>query len=370
MKIKILILALLVVSIFGAPTSADTSINDSGKLIYEFTKALHDKDVSKLNSLIEPSVKIPEIRENTPINSLQTLPSPRKNTFAMIGNFREDCLDGREGGCLERIAFIWEVSIKDNKISKIKVISDVANPHMNELILTKKYKEKFNKELLVPVHFPFKMTHVSGKISGEKIALHYKNIELPAVLEIQAEPNNGNLILPKKRGFKPVSLKKNCENYIGKTLEGYELIFISDMMQYNVKLDSASSKYKPSKSELIKVANSMLFMKEPWAKYPDNSDINFKDADDFYRSLDKNEYIEFENAKLNIREKTSFENVNKVLARADQYGARRVGGDGFHPNRQVYVFVTVSQDGQKNTMVVYDAETGEKNSESRNWEKS
>jgi hypothetical protein len=89
----------------------------------------------------------------------------------------------------------------------------------------------------------------------------------------------------------------------------------------------------------------------------------------FCRSLDKNEYVEFENAKLNIREKTSFGNINKVLARADQYGAGRVGGVGYHPKRQVYVFVTVSQNGKKNMMVVFDAETGRKISESRNWEK-
>jgi hypothetical protein len=85
----------------------------------------------------------------------------------MIGRFEEKCLDVRFDRCPQRIAFIWEITVNNNKISKIKVISDVSNPHMNELIFTKQYKDKFNKEILVPAYFPFRMTHVSGEIIGE-----------------------------------------------------------------------------------------------------------------------------------------------------------------------------------------------------------
>jgi hypothetical protein len=103
---------------------------------------------------------------------------------------------------------------------------------------------------------------------------------------------------------------------------------------------------------------------EPWSKYPDNSSASFKDADSFYKSLDKKQYAEFEKAKLNIREKTYFKNINGVLSRADQYGKSRVGGVGVHPKRQVYVFVTVSPDGKLWT-AVFDAETGRKTNEGR-----
>jgi hypothetical protein len=85
-----------------------------------FSRALYERDETKLRTLIEPSVKIPEIRENTPIGGLATLPSPHKNKVVMIGRFRDECLDERPGGCAERISFIWEVSIKNNKISKIR----------------------------------------------------------------------------------------------------------------------------------------------------------------------------------------------------------------------------------------------------------
>jgi hypothetical protein len=96
---------------------------------------------------------------------------------------------------------------------------------------------------------------------------------------------------------------------------------------------------------------------EIWGKYPDNSAKNFQDVDSFYDSLDKKSYKEFKNAKLNIREKTYFKDINKVYAKADKFGKSRVTGEGTHPKRQVYVFATVSEDGNKILTSVFDAET-------------
>ncbi|MGE8082023.1 hypothetical protein [Peribacillus loiseleuriae] len=97
--------------------------------------------------------------------------------------------------------------------------------------------------------------------------------------------------------------------------------------------------------------------KETWSKYPDNSGMKFEDVDSFYDSLDKNQYIEFESAKLSIREKVNFKDINKVLSKAEKYGKTRSSGNGYHPKRQVYVFITVSQDGQKMRTAVFDVET-------------
>ncbi|WP_043933822.1 hypothetical protein [Bacillus sp. EB01] len=94
---------------------------------------------------------------------------------------------------------------------------------------------------------------------------------------------------------------------------------------------------------------------ELWTKYPDNSAMSFQNADAFYDSVDKEQYIEFKNAKLNIREKTYFQDINSVLSKADKYGTSRTGGEGYHPKRQVYVFVTVSEDGKKHFTAVFDA---------------
>jgi hypothetical protein len=107
---------------------------------------------------------------------------------------------------------------------------------------------------------------------------------------------------------------------------------------------------------------------KPWSKYPDNSAMDFKDVDSFYNSLDKKQYVEFENAKLNIREKTYFKDINKVLSKADKYGESRTRGDGYHPKRQVYVFVTVNEDDKMLTSV-FDAETQRPISSSSNFER-
>ncbi|MCM3180201.1 hypothetical protein [Cytobacillus horneckiae] len=94
-----------------------------------------------------------------------------------------------------------------------------------------------------------------------------------------------------------------------------------------------------------------------WEKYPDNSDKVFPDADTLYKSLDRNFYSEYENAKMNIREKVFYKDINKVYSRADRYGKNRESGDGFHPKRQVYVFLTVSEDGKYVKTLTVDAET-------------
>jgi hypothetical protein len=276
MKIKKSILIFLVVLTLGAQSTTYTkAMNEEMRWFHQLSRALYERDAKKLNALVEPGVKIPEVRENSPIMGLSTLPSTHKDTVIVIGNFR-DCMGNRLDECLERIAFIWEVSVNNNKISKIKVISDVANPHMNELIVTKEYKEKFNKEILVPMHFPFKMTHVNGKVNGENIFLQYQNKEIAGVLKIQAEPTAGEIILPKNNMYKPVQLKKGNHGFIGETQKGYELIFVSDNMQYSVKLLGDHKRYKPSKKELIKVVNWMLFTKQPRGRY--NEDNTYKDS--------------------------------------------------------------------------------------------
>jgi hypothetical protein len=255
LKIKILILGLLVYTFVTAKSIKAESLNKE-EFFHHFARALYYKDESKLHSLMEPSVKIPEIRENTPISGLETLPSPRKNTYVMIGSFRDDSLDCK-GGCL-RMAFIWEVSMKGDKISNIKVISDLANPHMNELILTKEYKEKFNNQIYGPGYFPFKITHVSGKIAGKKISLYYKNVKISSVVKIEAEPTNGEIILLKRNTYKMVALQKGHKGFIGELPVGYECIFLIDKIQYTVTLLGDCTHYKPSKNDLIQVTNSMF----------------------------------------------------------------------------------------------------------------
>ncbi|RUU72320.1 hypothetical protein EOC06_38170 [Mesorhizobium sp. M7A.F.Ca.MR.362.00.0.0] len=84
----------------------------------------------------------------------------------------------------------------------------------------------------------------------------------------------------------------------------------------------------------------------------------FADADSFYNSIDQKQYHEYKNAKMNIREKVSFKDINKVLSKADKFiGENRVSGNGYDPNRQVYVYLTVSENGKDIKNIVVDAET-------------
>lgn len=92
-------------------------------------------------------------------------------------------------------------------------------------------------------------------------------------------------------------------------------------------------------------------------KYPDNSSKKFVDVNTFYKSLDKSEYTEYKNAKMNIREKVYFKDINKTFSKADHFiGKTRVGGNGFNPKRQMYVFLSVSEDGKEVKHIVVDAE--------------
>lgn len=95
----------------------------------------------------------------------------------------------------------------------------------------------------------------------------------------------------------------------------------------------------------------------PWSKYPDNSTKEFEDVNAFYDTLDKKLYVEIENAKMNIRAKVYFKDINTILSKADEYGISRHGGQGYHPKRQVYVYITVSEDGKKMQRAIYDVET-------------
>lgn len=71
-------------------------------------------------------------------------------------------------------------------------------------------------------------------------------------------PNNSIQISPKEKGYTPIALRNSKNGLIGKTPTGYELIFLYDKMQYNVKLYCVNDHYKPSKKELVEVVDSMF----------------------------------------------------------------------------------------------------------------
>ncbi|MED1471236.1 hypothetical protein [Bacillus salipaludis] len=226
------------------------SSNVTQTVLQDFVIAIMKKDERLARKLINPSVKIPEIRENTPIQRIETLPSPHKNARILLARFEREYFDNQS--FTERIAFIWEVYVENNKISRIKVLSDLSNPFMNEPI--KEYQEKYNKQLLVPTYFPFKVTHVQGNVVYNEAIWFYR--DKTGKLSIQATPHLGKLSVLKD--YRALILKNGQEAFIKEILAGYQVIFLYEDIQYTVKLESQKKHYQPTEKELIDVVESMF----------------------------------------------------------------------------------------------------------------
>jgi hypothetical protein len=206
----ICVIILFVLSVFinkPVHTSAERQITNPD-VVRKFMIAIMANDFSKEKSFVKPFIKVPEIRENTPISGYQSLPSPKKNKKVIIAHFNKEPI-GNEG-FNERIAFIWELSLIKEKIAAIDVVYDGSNPFMNEPI--KAFHKQFNKEPLVPSFFPFAVTHVEGGVSKWDAEWSYNNNKNQDKLIISAHPytsSNGllsDLKSPNKKGFKPFIL--------------------------------------------------------------------------------------------------------------------------------------------------------------------
>jgi hypothetical protein len=229
-------------------------MDNKQEIIHKFVLALLKKDERMLKTLVNPTVEIPEFRENTPFERIQGLPTDDKNSMVLLAHFKKE----EETG-IQRIAFIWEVTVQGDRISNIRVVSDAANPFMNEQVIFKEYREKFHKDILVPSHFPFTVTHVNGKITGNEVKLNYINLEIKGILQIRAVPHNENEIEIKDSGYAPVTLNNGIKGVLGKTPTGFELIFHHDAMQYNIKIHEVDGgSYKATKNDLIQVVDSIM----------------------------------------------------------------------------------------------------------------
>lgn len=99
-------------------------------------------------------------------------------------------------------------------------------------------------------------------------------------------------------------------------------------------------------------------------QYPNNEKKEFIDAVSYLETeLPENEYTEFKNATLNVREKILFKDLkDTVESKMKKYSNVNIYSQNYpnvEPNRQIYFFTTVL-DSQKQIDVKYilvDAET-------------
>ncbi|MED1866014.1 hypothetical protein P4V41_21415 [Fictibacillus nanhaiensis] len=219
--------------------------------IGEFMMAIVKKDEQTANSMVEHTTKIPEIRENTPLQGQQVLPSPQKNKKVIISYFERDFEETADTD--RRIAFIWELTVSKDKITSINVVYDGSNPFMNEPV--KDFRKKFNKEILVPSYFPFDVTHVQGSVNQNDASWYYANNKSNGRLEFKVTSYSDTKLENTNRTNTSFTLKNGKKVFLENITNGYQLTLLHEDLKYIVSLKGEKS-YKPSEQDLIEVGNS------------------------------------------------------------------------------------------------------------------
>ncbi|NIK66622.1 MULTISPECIES: hypothetical protein [unclassified Paenibacillus] len=175
----------------------------------------HKYDLAQ--SYLANGARMPEIREDSPILQVEGLPSTKIGHRILIGYFRDEAFNS------SRMAFIWDLTIKQDRIIRLDALYDGANPLVNENKVVRDYRNRFDRHVMVPGQFPFEVHKVRGEIKGQRIALQYVDDANDRFLLIQAEPVQPGM--PIMDGPKPLKAKGSLESR-----------FQKDGMQYMVTL--------------------------------------------------------------------------------------------------------------------------------------
>jgi hypothetical protein len=223
--------------------------------VFEFAKTLcwrNDRD--RALAYVMDGVQIPEIREKTRIGHLQVVPSTKKGVRILLAHFEDETLKG------DRLAFIWEVAVKNDRITRIQVLYDGANPLTDEARLIREYQLKYKRDVLVPTEFPFEITHFDGYIEPEgSIVLVYRNAEMNGFFRVIASPIAVELDRYKGKHDVNCQLKDGTKALYRPKFElGYELRFQKDGLQYTLAIGNKKSLTKKFKADdLLKAANGL-----------------------------------------------------------------------------------------------------------------
>ncbi|WP_201006115.1 hypothetical protein [Paenibacillus glycanilyticus] len=185
--------------------------------VHQMINALLRHKYDLAQSYLANGVKMPEIREDSPIIQVEGLPARKKDHRILIGYFRDEAFKSK------RIAFIWELTIKQDRIIRLDALYDGANPLVNENKAVREYRNQFDRHVMVPGQFPFEVHKVQGEIIGRRIALQYEDDANDRFLLIQAEPVRPGM--PILDWPKPMKAKGSYESRLQK-----------DGMQYMVTL--------------------------------------------------------------------------------------------------------------------------------------
>ncbi|WP_077215205.1 hypothetical protein [Bacillus dakarensis] len=244
------VLVILIGLLFTTQSVLATS--SSNEVVNNFILALVKNNDKLAKSYVSSNVKIPEIRENTPIRGFMKLSSPKENVKVSITYFD----DGENEP--ERIAFIWEITSNKEKITNIRVVYDGSNPLMNESKVVNEYEAKFQNKILVPSEFPFDITHVNGYVYKDELMLRYRNENINGLLQISVVPNDVSLEGFGGRYDKFYTLKNGAKAlYQPNFGPAQQLIFQHKNLKYSIGISRRTEK-KITVDDLLKIANSML----------------------------------------------------------------------------------------------------------------
>ncbi|QGQ99421.1 hypothetical protein EHS13_33450 [Paenibacillus psychroresistens] len=206
--------------------------------------------------LFDKSMKIPELIENTPIDGINVLTTPQKNDTQIeivVAYFK-----GEHGG--ERIAFIWELIVKDEKISHIKVIHDGTKPLLEEAKLVKEYQLKFHRRVMVPNEYPSEVTSFNGYIDEKNELLHlgYGIESLHSYLHITVFPISLNLEQYIGNNTVHRTLKDGTKVLYRANFDlAYEIRFQKDGLNYKMAVGKKNLSEKFTVDDLMQIAESM-----------------------------------------------------------------------------------------------------------------
>ncbi len=205
--------------------------------------------------LLNSMVTIPDLKDNGRIGKWIVLPTPQKvDTQVVVGFFQ-----GEVGG--ERVAFVWELVVKDDKISQINILHDGMNPLMEEAKLVKAFELKFQRNVIVPVNIPFAVSGFDGYMDevNEGLFMYYRGESINGYLRVSVVPVVRDLTFFKAGLGKLITLKGGRKAlYRPSKHLADELLFQHDGLQYTISF--GHKKYltkKFTQDDLIHVAESM-----------------------------------------------------------------------------------------------------------------
>jgi hypothetical protein len=252
MRKKLILTVLLSFGIVLSCNSHSVMAESPRDVVEKYIKALIHKNNMLAQSYLHSVDTMPEIKLSTPIEEFKVVNTPLKDTKVVVAFFK-----GEVGG--ERIAFIWELTVRDEKISRIKIIHDGTNPFLEEAKLVKEYEMKYQRNLLVPTKFPFEITGIEGYIHNQRLLLRYRSEPINGFLQFTVSPVSVELERYKGK-YDEYHILKNGTKVLYRTKFdlGYEIRFQKDGLHYTVVIGNKKFlKKKFTLDDLIQIAESM-----------------------------------------------------------------------------------------------------------------